>query len=167
MSIVDKISKIFEQQMMKQLNKEKYSILQVLLESENFFLPFSFDLDKKHVYGINKTSLVKILAGTDWRVDYGVTFISEKEVYTIQIIFKEKMNKKTFIEHYQLSPTDEESNRCRKLEFYILYADFLRIYKEVPNTKGDYWKYALKPGDYKGLLLQKNNEIGGAVDEKA
>ena len=166
MSMIETMSKILENEIVKQLNKERYSILKILLDSENFYLPFSFDSGKDTIHGMNKTLLVKELSNGDWKVDYGTVFISGKEVYTIRIIFNQKKDKKLFVEDHS---DNDLINECSSLEFYILYADFLRIYKEVPNKRGDYWKFVLKSEDYnaKKIPIRDIRTIGGVVDGKA
>lgn len=166
MSMFNVISKVLENEITKQLNKERYSILKILLDSANFYLPFSFDADKKNVYGMNKVLLAKSLSDGDWKVTYGSIFISGNEVYTIKITFNQKKDKRLFFED---SSTDDSLNECSSLQFYILYEDFLRIYREVPNNRGDYWKYALKPEDYnvKKLPIMDTRVIGGVLDGKA
>lgn len=133
------------------LSKKQYSLLKIFLESENYFFPFSFNSNWDYMYTIDKVKLVKILSEGFWQADYGETYIDD-DIKFILISFKEEIRKSQLIENI-IENKDDDLNFFDKLEIYIPYPDYLKIFKEVEMCEQThFWETTLRDGDFQSVL---------------
>ncbi len=130
------------------LSDKQKEVLRILLTSDSFFLPFSFDGDWDYIYSKGKVVLVSKLLLGDWNYALIGTQL-EDEIYALVITFHKKRLLKEFCDDIF---KNELRRRASEIEIYLSYHDYIKFYqRSVSEASAQFWRSVLKEEDLKEI----------------
>lgn len=113
----------------KTISHDNRELLRVLLTSEVYFIPYSFDGEWDYMYSAGKVDFVKMLLKDDWTFDVGAAHLDD-DVY----IFSIKFSSTKYIKDYCFKPyVDHINETFNKLEIYIPFTDMRQLLHKVSD----------------------------------
>ncbi|MGA4465927.1 hypothetical protein ACPA2L_25305 [Bacillus bombysepticus] len=111
----------------KCLSEVQKRVLTVLLDSDMYFISYSFNQDWDLMYSECKTILVQNLFDGAWEMEWMETYC-EDYIYAIQFMFKEAKRIQDFAPYVLTNHIDED---YRNIEVYISPTEYAEIKKII------------------------------------